>query len=382
MVKTIAVLFGGKSTEHDISIITALSAVIKPLELSKKFNIVPVYIAKDGRWFTDDKLKNISMYRSGEIEKFMKKIKPASVLFDKGLVIQKNGPVRKNIRIDIAFPAMHGVYGEDGSLMGLFRMAGIPFVGSDMTASAISMDKVLSKQIAEVNNIPVAKYVCFKRNELQDQIFPIVNKNLKYPMFVKPAHLGSSIGISRAKNDRELRNAIEVAFYYDDKILVEEAVENLIEVTVPIIGNDDLRPAFVEKALFKGEDFFDFSTKYMNNGKKSGGKKQSGSQGYSELPAKLPGDLYEVSIETAKKVYQAIGCEGISRIDLLIDSKTKKVYFNEVNPLPGSLYAHNWRAAGLSSVDLVEKLIDLAEERFEKSRKLETIFDSNFLKQF
>ena len=385
MKKTIAVFFGGKSTEHDISIITALSSVIKPLELTKKFDVVPIYIAKDGRWFSDPKLKDISIFRDKSIDEFCAKSKPISIVFGGGMIIRKSGFKNIDIKIDIAFPAMHGAYGEDGSLMGLLRMAGIPFVGSDMSASVVSMDKVLSKQLAEASNIPTPKFVFFSKSEFEsthDLIIEKVTNNLKYPMFVKPPHLGSSIGIAKVHNDDELSNAIEVAAYYDDKILVEEAVDNLIEVTVPIIGNDILQPGMVERPLLLDDKFFDFNSKYINSGGKKGGGKKMGSQGYSELPANINQDLYMAALETAQKVYRTIGCEGISRIDLLIDSKTQIIYFNEVNPMPGDLYIHNWRASGLSSVDLVERLVELAEERFEKNTKIETTFSSSFLKQF
>ncbi len=385
MKKTIAVFFGGQSTEHDISIITALSSVIKPLELTKQYTVVPVYIAKDGKWFSDDKLRDIALYRSKAIDEFCAKTKPLAVVFDGGMVFRKPGLQNKDIRIDIAFPAMHGAYGEDGSLMGLLRMAGVPFVGSDMQASVIAMDKILAKQVAEANNIPTPKFVFFSKLEFETDCNVIIKKvtdSLKFPLFVKPPHLGSSIGIAKVNNVDELTNAIEVAAYYDDRILVEEAVENLIEVTVPIIGNDKLRIALVERPLSVGDDFFDFETKYINSGKKSGGAKQKGAQGYSELPANLPGNLYEMSLNIAEKVYRAVNCEGISRIDLLIDSKSGIVYFNEINPMPGSLYAHNWRLAGVSPVELVSSLIELAEERFAKQQKIETSFSSNFLSQF
>jgi len=385
MNKTIAVFFGGRSTEHDISVITALSSVIKPLELSKKYNVVPVYIAKDGRWFSDDKLKDVSLFRGQGIDDFCAKSKPISLVFDGGLIFRKSGLSNKDVRIDIAFPAMHGSYGEDGSLMGLLRMAGIPFVGCDMAASALAMDKVLTKQVAQANNVPTSKFVSFSKtdfNKNHDEIIKMVISDLKFPQFVKPAHLGSSIGIAKVDNIEELSNAVEVAAYYDDKIIVEESVENLIEVTVPIIGNDNLQTGLVERPLAHGDDFFDFETKYLNGGKKAGGAKQTGSQGYSELPAKLSESLYEASLNTAKKMYTATGCGGIARIDLLIDSKSEIVYFNEINPLPGDLYAHNWRAAGISSVDLAVRLVELAEDRFIRNQKIETTFSSNFLKQF
>jgi len=381
MKKTIAVFFGGKSPEHDISIITALSSVIKPLELTKNYQVVPVYITKTGKWVSGDIFKNIDIYRTKKIVEIEAKTKAAVVTFDGGLTINKQ-------RIDVAFPAMHGAYGEDGSLMGLLRMAGIPFVGADMDASVIAMDKVLAKQIAFSNDIPVSKFV-FLTNEdvttnLESEVQRITEE-LKFPLFVKPAHLGSSIGISKVVNDEELANALEVAAYYDEKIIVEEGVENLIEVTIPMMGNDVVTAALIERPLTQSDDFFDFNTKYINGGgKKSGGKQSgaSGAQGYSELPAKLRDDLSVRALEVAAAVYKAIGATGMARVDLLIDSKTDTVYFNEVNPLPGSLYSHNWRLAGVSPMQLVEKFIVLAEERFAAKQKLNSTFASNFLEQF
>jgi len=379
MKKTIAVFFGGKSPEHDISIITALSSVIKPLELTKNYTVVPVYITKAGKWVSGDVFKNIEIYRTKKIETIAQKTKAAEVTFDGGLTINKQ-------RIDVAFPAMHGAYGEDGSLMGLLRMAGIPFVGSDMDASVIAMDKVLAKQIAFSNDIPVSKFVFLTGEDVASHLATEVERitgELSFPLFVKPAHLGSSIGISKVTDKDELANALEVAAYYDEKIIVEEGVENLIEVTVPVMGNTEITTALIERPLTQSDDFFDFNTKYINGGGgKKTGAKQSGAQGYSELPAKLRDDLSTRSLEVAVAVYKAIGATGMARVDLLIDSVTDTVYFNEVNPLPGSLYSHNWRLAGISPMQLVEKFIVLAEERFEAKQKLNSTFSSNFLEQF
>ena len=377
MKKTVAVFFGGQSTEHDISIITALGSVIKPLELSKKYTVLPVYITKKGKWLSGSALKNIDLFRSKKIETFELKTKAAKVVFDGGLSID-------GMKIDIAFPAMHGPYGEDGSLMGLLRMANIPFVGADMDASVIAMDKVLAKQVAVSNKIPTSTFVFTTRAQFQADpaaSVSLAESQLSYPMFVKPAHLGSSIGITRVTTKTELLNAIEVAAYYDEKIIIEEAVANLIEVTVPIIGNDVPKVALVERPLSQGEAFFDFETKYMGNGGKKGGGK-AGAQGYSQLPAVLPGNLYDESVDVALQVYTALSMTGIARVDLLIDEKAKIVYFNEVNPLPGDLYGHNWRAAGVSKVQLVEELIRYAEERYDQKSQIDTTFSSSFLQQF
>lgn len=386
--KTVAVIFGGRSTEHDVSVVTALASIIKPLELTKKYKVEAVYIAKSGAWYWDEKLKDINLFSSGQIQDFLHKTTPTSVQLDGGMTLVKASGIagRKTLRkIDVVFPAMHGTYGEDGSLMGLLRMAGVPFVGCDQDASVVAMDKVLAKQIAESAEIPVAKYESVSRDifaRKSSSVLQELEKSLKYPLFVKPAHLGSSIGISRATNRQELQNAIEVACHYDEKVLVEEEIPNLIEVTLPIMGNETLKPALLERPLTKPQDFFDFETKYMQGGKKGGGKGAKGSQGYSEVPAKLEEKLYKKAEDTGLKAYQAIGCKGIARVDMLIDSKTNTVYFNEINPLPGGLYEHNWRAAGVSSVELVQDLIRLAEERHQQLQQQNTVFNTNYLQQF
>ncbi len=384
--KTVAVIFGGRSTEHDVSVVTALASIIKPLELTKQYKVEPIYIAKDGSWFWDEKLKDIELYQSGEIEDFMRKAPKVHLLFDNGLVLVKSSQFagRKMYKkIDVVFPAMHGTHGEDGELMGLLEMANVPYVGCGVAASAVAMDKVLAKQIAEASDIKSTPWVWFYSSELARRHSEIIKStsHLKYPLFVKPAHLGSSIGISRVESEKELANALEVAAHYDDKVIIEQGVNDLIEVTLPILGNDEPQPALLEQPLTKPEDFFDFDTKYMQGGKKGKGK-ASGSQGYSRIPADLPKDLYQKAESTGLAVYKSLGCSGIARVDMLIDTKARKVYFNEVNPLPGGLYAHNWAKAGISNVELVQKLIDYAEERWDDRQKLTTSFNTNYLKQF
>jgi D-alanine-D-alanine ligase len=381
--QTVGVFFGSRSAEHDVSIVTALT-IIKPLERSGLYQPVPIYIAKDGRWFSGPELADINLYSSGKIEAYMQRSKPVGIEFGGLTLVHSSGLRIRRTKIDVAFPATHGTYGEDGSLMGVLRMADIPFVGADLAPSAIAMDKVLCKQVAEHEGIPVAKWVWFTKQEFEaDQQGVLAKvKPLKYPLFVKPAHLGSSIGITKVAEVKDLVNALEVAAHYDDRILVEEGVSNLIEVTVPVMGNNELQTGAVERPIqLANGAVFDFESKYMHQGKggKTGGKR--GAQGYSEVPAKLPGNLYEGALETAKAVYRAIGDNGYSRIDLLIDSKTETIYFNEVNPLPGSLYLHNWQAAGMSPIQVVSKLIRLAEERHAMQRTLATSFSTNFLKQ-
>ncbi len=387
--ETIAVIFGGRTAEHDISVVTAIASIIKPLELTHKYQVLPVYITKEGAWYSDNKLKDIKNFTKLDIETVLAKLSPIKIELDGGLKLVKKAGLTgrfKTTKIDIVFPAMHGTYGEDGSLMGLLDLAGVPYIGCGVAGSAIAMDKKLAKELATANSIPTSKYVSFSSHEISEDIQSVTKKissELKLPVFVKPAHLGSSIGISRATNPKELNNALEVAAHYDNSVVIEEEVGNLIEVTLPIIGNNEPTPAYLESPITQKEEFFDFDTKYIRGGGKkgkSGGSK--GAQGYSIIPAKLDKDLYSKAEELGLKVYKDFGLYGIARVDMLIDSKTNTVYFNEINPLPGGLYSHNWNKAGISNVELVEKLIAYAKEKFEEKNKITTTFSTSFLKQF
>lgn len=389
--ETVAVIFGGRSAEHDISIVTALASIIKPLELTKKYKVEAVYIGKSGAWYWDDKLKDIELYRSGRIQDFMHKTQPASVQFDGGMTLVKASGIagRKTARkIDIVFPAMHGTYGEDGALMGLLDMANVPYAGCDMQASVIGMDKILAKLVAKSAGLKTVPDVVFSHEEYErsgEKLLDKIEQELGYPAFVKPPHLGSSIGVTKVSTRNELRNAIEVSLHYDANVLVEMAVPNLREATLPIIGyGNTIIPALLEEPMFKAEDFFDFDTKYLRGGKKGkgGGKGAQGAQGYSRIPADFPKPLYAEAERVAIAGFKAAGCSGIARVDILINEKTKDVYFNEINPLPGGLYAHNWNKAGISNVELAEKLIAFAKERHAARNALTTTFTTNYLQQF
>lgn len=380
--KTVAVIFGSRSTEHDVSVVTALASVIKPLELSKKFRVEAVYIAKDGSWHWGNELKDIELYQTDRLNQFLAGNSKVQLAFDDGFsLVRPTKLSAKKQKIDVVFPATHGTHGEDGELMGILEMANVPYVGCGVAASAVAMDKVLSKLVTDGAGIKSPPWLALEARKISPADVKAVSEKLKYPLFVKPAHLGSSIGISRVEKESELMNALEVAAHYDDRVIVEQAVENLIEVTLPIIGNEELTPAYLEQPLTKPEDFFDFDTKYMQGGKKGKGA-QSGAQGYSKIPADLPEKLYKQAEDVGLAVYKALGCTGIARVDMLIDSKEGEVYFNEVNPLPGGLYAHNWAKKGISNVELVSRLVELAEDRWQTRRKLTTTFSTNYLKQF
>lgn len=374
MKKTIAVIFGGRSPEHDVSIITAHIPIIQALKAAQSYDVWPVYIAKDGAWYSEKAMNDLSYFQIGLQEK-LRKLKPLQISFGDGLSLTWPGIRSKTLKIDLAFPAMHGTYGEDGSLMGLLRLANVPFVGCDMDASVIAMDKVLAKQVTGAAGIPSVPYAWFSDTEYSHNkagVLKQVEQSLTYPVFVKPVHLGSSIAITKVNSKDKLEDAIEVALHYDNKVIIENGVTNLTEVTLPIMGNDDLTFGLIEKSLVS---FFDFSEKYLKGGKKGGGANSQ----YSELPAKISDELANRVRELGKMTYRAIGATGIARVDFLIDNGLGKVYMNEINTLPGSLYHHNWRKAGVSSVDLVERLIQLAEEAYARKNRVTSTFSSEVL---
>lgn len=378
MKKTIAVIFGGQSAEHDVSIITGHTPIIDSLRATDQFEIWPIYIARDGSWYADQAMNDLNYFKQPDWEAKVARLKKVQLQFDGGLKISWPGLLSKTVKIDLVFPAMHGTFGEDGSLMGLLRLAGVPFAGCDLFASAVAMDKVLTKQVVAAEGLPIVPYVWFTKHDWQENKTAWLEKiaKLKYPLFVKPVHLGSSIGITKVKQLADLENALEVAFHYDDKVLVEEGVENLIEVTLPIMGNDELQLANIERPLNKTE-FFDFNDKYMSGGKKTGGANSQ----YSELPANIDPKLSEQVTDLGRHTYKTLGCTGIARVDFLIDGESGQVYVNEVNTLPGSLYHHNWKSAGVSNVELVMKLVSLAEERFAAQKNITYTFKSDILKQ-
>jgi len=378
MKKSIGVVFGGRSAEHEVSIITAHIPIIQSLEATGQFEVWPIYISKTGLWYANQDFNDLKYFQADDWEEKVSREKNITLSLENGLRIIWPGLRQKSVKLDMVFPSMHGTYGEDGSLMGILRMANVPFVGCDMAASAVAMDKVLTKQVLSAENIPIVPYVWFSKqdwqngkNELKEKI-----KKLSWPVFVKPVHLGSSIAITKVSAEEGLENAIEVALHYDDKVLVEESVEDLIEVTLPIMGNHDLKTAELERPLNKTE-FLDFKDKYLSGSKKG----QTNSQGYSEIPAKIDPELDRQAKELGKRVYKTLGCSGIARVDFLIDSSSQTVYVNEVNTLPGSLYHHNWKQAGVSGIELVTKLVALAEEKFAEQKSLTYIFNSDILKK-
>lgn len=379
--KNIGVFFGSGSTEHDISIITA-QLVISGLK-GLNYQVTPVYITKHGKWMLGEDLGNLKLFTSSD-----KKVEEQKDLSEYYLdmqesvgkmVFKKKGILGKTITIDMAFPAFHGTYGEDGTFQGMMEMLGVPYVGCNVPASAISMDKALTKIVMQDAGVPTTKFVHFTKQEWVSQS-SIVNRQLleklAFPLFVKPVHLGSSIGIGKAKDEKELIQKIEVALHYDNKVIVEEAVENLMDVTCCLIGNENPKASLLQESIFK-EDLLNFEDKYLNQGGAQLGKGQNS----FVIPARLDEATTKAIQEAAVKVYKAVGMTGIGRVDFLFNKQTKEFFANEINPLPGTLYHHLWKASGLELGDLLKELIGYAEQEYAKKREVNLTFESSVLKQ-
>lgn len=375
----IGVFFGSRNTEHDISIITA-QLIISTLK-GLNYTVTPVYISKKGEWLIGDELGSLFSFTDPkknvtDEKKFTQYFLDLENSSGK-LVFRKKGLSGKTVQVDLAFPALHGAYGEDGSIQGIFEMFNVPYVGCGVAASAIAMDKALTKQIMKADNIPTTKFLYLQNSDWEADhkaVIERVKKELKFPVFVKPVHGGSSIGIAKVKDLADLENKIEVAFYYDDKVIVEEGVSDLADLTCCVIGNDQPQTSLVQESVFAA-DLFDFEEKYLKDGGAQLGKSESG----VIIPARVDEATKRKVQEMAKAVYKALGCTGIARVDFLCNKKTNELFANEVNPLPGTLYHHLWKASGVEVDKLVEKLIDFAKEVHGKKQKVNQTFESSVL---
>jgi len=387
--KKVGVIFGGKSPEHEVSVITGLQAIEKIDK--EKFDILPVYVAKDGRWFSGTELLKIETYKNlGLIPD--KTTQEAVVPGDtaKGLMpVAKSSlnPFKKieSQAIDVILPTFHGGIGERGSFQGMFDIMNTPYVGPSVLGGALSMDKVVMKQLFLQNNLPVTKYLWFYRRDFEEnraKILQEIEKELTYPLFVKPSNGGSSIGTTKAHNKKELENAIEVANLFDKRFIVEESFENSSEINISVIGNSgsELMVSECEEVFSSGE-VLTYEDKYAGGGKKAGSSKGMAST-QRKVPADLPKDVKEKIQEYAKLAFSVLESNGVARIDFLVNKKTNKLVILEINNPPGSLAFYLWEASGLSFKDMLTKLIDLAIERYEDEKKNTTTFSSNILQNY
>lgn len=374
----IGVFFGGKSPEHDVSIITG-QLIISELKKAG-YKVTPVYITKLGKWFLGENLGLLKTFTDqAEAKKINDGLNYSLDLnaSDQKMVFQKKGFMSEKIMVDIAFPAFHGMNGEDGTIQGLWELLNIPYIGCDLTTSAIAMDKALTKEFYLSQNIPTTKFVSAITSEWKEQkeiLLEKITSTISFPLFVKPARLGSSIGMTKVNELAKLSDALEVAFYFDNKVIVEEAVENLADLTCACIGNDEPIASLVQEAVFQS-DHFSYEEKYLEDGGAQFGKNDNG----VIIPARLSEANTETIRQMAIDIYKIFACSGISRIDFLFDKKTEKIYANEINTLPGTLYHHLWKKSGLDISELLERLLTLAQEKHATKNKINTDYKSDLL---
>ena len=388
----VGVIFGGESVEHEVSIITAIQAMNKIDE--EKYEVIPIYITKDREWYTGDMLKDIEVYQDLNL---IKRYSTNVVLYYKNgsYVLQKKNGLLKSIvkEIDIAFPIVHGTNVEDGVLQGYLQTIGIPFVGSNVYGSVAGQDKTIMKDIWKEIDLPMTKYVWFYDTDYRQDKDSVLDKikGLKYPLIVKPATTGSSVGISFCDDINSLKEGIDQAVQYDTKIIVEEVVQNLKEVNIAVMGNYENQKVSAIEEVFSGNNFLTFQDKYIGNGKgklkgfKKGAIKTT-SKGMASANRKLPADLdpkmqKEIE-EIAMKAFKALGSSGNSRIDFLVDEKTNKVYINEINSIPGSLAFYLWDAKDINFTQVLDNMIQIGIKDYKKRISKTHSFESNILAGF
>lgn len=380
----VAVLFGGDSVEHEVSIISAVQAMASMDKT--KYNIIPVYIAKNGRFYTSQSMLDINTFRGNNaLEELLKKAAPVSFTMENGKACLKSEKKndftgRKPIFVDVAFPIVHGTNCEDGTLQGFLEMFHLPYVGCDVTASAVGMNKVLFKNTLKAYGIPVLDCIKFSDREFveyEQNILNRIEKSITYPVIVKPVNLGSSIGISKVENAGDLGAAIKNAFHYAKEVMVERAICDLREINCAVLGDSFECQASACEEPVMHDQILSYGDKYLSSAQKSGGMQSL----TRKLPAELPADVTESIQEFACRTFKAIGANGVARIDFLMDNKSKEIFVNEINTIPGSLAFYLWEASGIKYPELLDRLISLAFKRQRERESLAFEINTNILAQ-
>lgn len=399
----VGVFFGGKSVEHEISIISMIEATLRLDE--NKYEIVPIYISKKGVMYTGEDLLDLEMYRDMDV--LLKRCYKVAVVNDgkKVNVVRVPAPfIGKRVlnTIDVAFPIVHGTNVEDGTIAGFLNLLDIPFVGPDVLASSVGMDKILFKKVLKESGLPVVDYVSFYSTEYikdEDKILNEINEKLRFPLIVKPGNLGSSVGIKKVKNKQELEEAINFAMEFSDRILIENCVEKLKEINCAVLGNvTDSVATECEEPILSGE-ILSYTDKYIGEGGTKGGKtgkmgprkggkfggRKGGTGGVNnsaegkKLPADIPEKTRDEIQKLAKETFKILGCSGISRIDFLIDEELDKVYVNEINTIPGALSWYLFEASDKKFEDVLDEAINIAIKRHSAREELTFSYDQNIL---
>lgn len=381
----VGVVFGGRSVEHQVSVITGLQ-IMENLDASR-YTAVPIYIDQEGKWFTGEVLKDFATYRSGDFSQAIQvMVNPTKGDHSLYAIPDQVKLFGKKVvdTIDVVFPALHGTYGEDGKMQGILEWMNIPYVGCGVLAASVGMDKILMKDVFKANEIPVVPYVWFYRKAWENnhrKVIADIEERLPYPVFVKPANLGSSVGISKAHNQEELKNSIEVARAFDRKIIVEQAVDNPREINCAVLGIDDrVEASLCEEPVTAGE-LLTFEDKYFKKakGSKTGEKivpQKGESTSNRRIPAELPEDIQNKIERLAKAAFMVIDGAGTARIDFLLDEENT-VYVNEINTLPGSLGYYLWEGKGIDFQALTHECIEMALERHRETDENMSTFDVN-----
>ena len=383
----LAVFFGGQSVEHEIAIITANQA-FENLD-KERYEIIPIYISKNGVMYTGNALFDLSKYR--DMDKLIKECVQVTIVNDGNVKRILRYPIKKlgnnEINtIDVAMPIMHGTHGEDGTIQGFLELNGIPYVGCDILSSSVGMDKIAMKKILRESGLPVVDYFSFYSQEYlnnEEVVLEDINEKLKYPLIVKPGNLGSSVGIKKVKEKEELREAIDFASQFTDRIIVENAVTNLKEINCSVIGDlVDAKASVCEEPVFSDE-ILSYTDKYVGGGKQkidlNSGTKQGMAVSEKKLPADISDDMRKEIEELAIKTFKVLGCNGVSRVDFLVDNSNDKVYVNEINTIPGALSFYLWEATGLKFKEELNEVIDLALKRKRYRDTLTFSYDQNIL---
>lgn len=379
MKTNVAVFFGGRSVEHEISVISALQA-IHAFNV-ERYNIVPIYISKQGRWYTGNDLLDIRNYKDMKgltskcTEVFMRPEYGDYNLYkaETSMFSKRNTVVAE---LHVVIPVLHGTNGEDGIFEGLLETIGIPFAGCNTLSSANGMDKITMKMILKECDIPVVDYVWFTDRQWfneREQLIVKIEEKIGYPVIVKPANLGSSVGIGKASNREELIEKVNHAEKFSQRIIVEDMIEQLQEINCSVLGDADEHESSVCEEPIKTGDFLSYEDKYMGGSKSAKGMQAS----EKRIPADLPVEISEKIRHMAGETFRVLSCHGVSRIDVMIDRKDNSIYVNEINTIPGSLSFYLWEATGISFEKLMDRLVELAFKRKRLTDQKTFTYDQN-----
>lgn len=377
--KTIGVFFGGQNPEHEVSIITGEFITAKLKKMG--YNVVVIYVDKNGRWFSSEKIAELKFFQSSYEEKLDRITKYSLNLFksqEKLVLESKNILSKKEIDIDFIFPSFHGLLGEDGTIQGLAEFFGVPYCGCGIYASSVAIDKSLTKKFLNSLNLPTTNFLTFNKEkwtENKDDVIKQINKTLQIPLFVKPTRLGSSIGISKVKKMEELEDALELAFYYDTNIIIENSIENVIDLTCAVLSDGkEIIVSEVQESLFES-DLFDYNVKYLEGG----GAQTGNSESNLIIPANISDKFTKRIKSYSKQIFKEIDANGTARIDFLLNNKTEELFVNEINTLPGTLYHHLWNKSGVTIENVLERILKNGFLRFEESKKINKDFNTDIL---